>query len=309
MVLNQPDAMRKSYAIIVAMTMIIVGCTQDNGATSPTEETPLVQVTVSLKGLDISQQDMDDVRSTASEAVRYVAFAVFDSRGSKVVDLTQHIDDEQFGTLSFSLAVGDYTLVAVGHAGNDSYGGASILSASQVCLPQPSFRETFSLTHDLVLPSVSDTALVLTLPRVSSALVIQPTEPQPAAVTQLRIILGNPEATVPTTITFDPSTGLVPAYTGQTCYSYTRNVIVYQGQTYPYTFDLLLPAAETWLPLTVQALDAEGGVLFSRYVSDVPFAQNRQTIATGDIFSQPSSASSAILSFDTQWQTPNTLNF
>lgn len=74
------------------------------------------------------------------------------------------------------------------------------------------------------------------------------------------------------------------------------------GTTSTANYFLFLISDEQTMNVTIETLDAEENVLFSKTIEDVPFKRNRVTTLTGAMYSATASATSFQL--NTEWIDP-----
>ena len=103
---------------------------------------------------------------------------------------------------------------------------------------------------------------------------------------------------------FNPTTGLALDNTG------FSNTVYGEGETGQTTSAinfLFLASDEQKMDVTIETLDADGAVLFSKTVPNVPLRRNRVTTLTGAMYSP--AAATATFTLSTDWLPGNNLNF
>ena len=79
-----------------------------------------------------------------------------------------------------------------------------------------------------------------------------------------------------------------------------------EGETFG-DFSLSLPMGSHTMDVTIETLDADGAVLFSKTVNDVPLRRNSITTLTGAMYSP--AATTATFTLNTDWLPGNSVNF
>ena len=103
---------------------------------------------------------------------------------------------------------------------------------------------------------------------------------------------------------FNPLTGLATANTGYASLIALNSVLTEVVKT---RADIFLTADEQTMDVTIETLDDNDNVLFSKTVSDVPFKRNRITVLTGSMYS-PGSVTSTF-SVESDWLADHSINF
>ena len=96
---------------------------------------------------------------------------------------------------------------------------------------------------------------------------------------------------------FNPTTGLAITNGG---FSNTVNISAAAGSTSSSVSYLFLTTDEQTMDVTIETLDADGAVLFSKTVPDVPFKRNRVTKLTGAMYTNNSV--SGAFQIETEWE-------
>lgn len=196
---------------------------------------------------------------------------LFNENGEKVFNTvkTQTKDEQSFGSFSFSLAPGKYSVVCVGHSSAKS---ATIKSATMIQFTASDgekLTDTFSHCSEIEVDADSDHELRMN--RVAAMFVIKPTDDVvPDTFDKLRIDYTGGSAN------FNPTTGQGTTKSSQ---SELRNPAnEYQCYTFPYM------ANEGKLQVTLTVLNADGAIIRSRSIADVPVTRNKITTYEGPIF-------------------------
>jgi hypothetical protein len=139
--------------------------------------------------------------------------------------------------------------------------------------------------------------LSVTLNRIVTMLIIHSTDTRPTGANKVR-----------TTYTegcksFNPTTGLAINDNG---FSLTNSPHNSDGHLSIFSFVFLASDEET-MDITIEALDVNNNVLFTKVVQNVTLKRNRKTTLTGAIFTASPTSSSFLL--ETEWLPGNNMNF
>ena len=298
----------KKIFLWASLCLFAVSCSNetiesDNGVTNA--EKVLAPVTVRVNGFSVTQEEMASGGSTraAQTAASYTGVGAIDlafySGGTEVYKHTQLRGDNTtyttFGEFSCNLPIGTYTMVAIarGYFDGDVFTMTSPTAAGYTS-ERP--RETFCASQSVTVTAAGADASV-TMNRIITQLNIISTDQISSGVAKIRTTYGGGSKS------FDPTSGLATDDNG---FSLTNNPAVQNGHLGICNFAFLATDEET-MTITIEALDADNHVLFTKSVPGVPLKRNRQTTLTGAIFT--ASASSAAFQVETAWIEGNTVNF
>lgn len=298
----------KKIFLWASLCLFAVSCSNetiesDNGVTNA--EKVLAPVTVRVNGFSVTQEEMASGGTTraAQTAASYTGVGAIDlafySGGTEVYKHTQLRGDNTtfttFGEFSCNLPIGTYTMVAIarGYFDGDVFTMTSPTAAGYTS-ERP--RETFCASQSVTVTAAGADASV-TMNRTITQLNIISTDQISSGVAKIRTTYGGGSKS------FDPTSGLATDDNG---FSLTNNPAVQDGHLGICNFAFLATDEET-MTITIEALDADNHVLFTKSVPGVPLKRNRQTTLTGAIFT--ASASSAAFQVETAWIEGNTVNF
>ena len=298
----------KKIIFWASLCLFAVSCSNetiesDNGVTNA--EKVLAPVTVRVNGFSVTQEEMASGGTTraAQTAASYTDVGAIDlafySGGTEVYKHTQLRGDNTtyttFGEFSCNLPIGTYTMVAIarGYFDGDVFTMTSPTAAGYTS-ERP--RETFCASQSVTVTAAGADASV-TMNRIITQLNIISTDQISSGVAKIRTTYGGGSKS------FDPTSGLATDDNG---FSLTNNPAVQDGHLGICNFAFLATDEET-MTITIEALDADNHVLFTKSVPGVPLKRNRQTTLTGAIFT--ASASSAAFQVETAWIEGNTVNF
>ena len=298
----------KKIFLWASLCLFAVSCSNetiesDNGVTNA--EKVLAPVTVRVNGFSVTQEEMASGGTTraAQTAASYKDVGAIDlafySGGTEVYKHTQLRGDNTtyttFGEFSCNLPIGTYTMVAIarGYFDGDVFTMTSPTAAGYTS-ERP--RETFCASQSVTVTAAGADASV-TMNRIITQLNIISTDQISSGVAKIRTTYGGGSKS------FDPTSGLATDDNG---FSLTNNPAVQNGHLGICNFAFLATDEET-MTITIEALDADNHVLFTKSVPGVPLKRNRKTTLTGAIFT--ASASSAAFQVETAWIEGNTVNF
>ena len=298
----------KKIFLWASLCLFAVSCSNetiesDNGVTNA--EKVLAPVTVRVNGFSVTQEEMASGGTTraAQTAASYTDVGAIDlafySGGTEVYKHTQLRGDNTtyttFGEFSCNLPIGTYTMVAIarGYFDGDVLTMTSPTAAGYTS-ERP--RETFCASQSVTVTAAGADASV-TMNRIITQLNIISTDQISSGVAKIRTTYGGGSKS------FAPTSGLATDDNG---FSLTNNPAVQDGHLGICNFAFLATDEET-MTITIEALDADNHVLFTKSVPGVPLKRNRQTTLTGAIFT--ASASSAAFQVETAWIEGNTVNF
>lgn len=252
-------------------------------------ETATVPVRVHVDGFSVSQSEMSVTRGTAIdsyEGVKALTLAFYKADGTEQTQLTQFkgstSSGQTFGEFSLNLPMGSYTMVLVGrgHSAGDEF---AIISPTSAAYTEGYPRETFVATQEVNITTNTAQELTATLDRVVAKVVVASTDNRTADVSKIRTTFSAGGKS------FNPSTGLATENDG---YSKTLTIPSTAVETITATSYLFLATDEQTVDVTIETIDADNNVLFSKTVTNVPLKRNRETTLTGAMFTAGASAGS-----------------
>ena len=294
----------KKYVFLAVTALLAASCSKEtmNEVTNP--EQPTAPVTVRVSNLSISQEDLPDGSTRAAQTIESydnvgaidLAFYAGETEVFKTTQLRSNPSTyTTFGEFSCNLPIGTYTMVAIARG---YYDGDVLTMTSPTAAGYTSERprETFCASQSVTVTAAGADASV-TMNRIITRLNIISTDQISSGVAKIRTTYGGGSKS------FDPTSGLATDDNG---FSLTNNPAVQDGHLGICNFAFLATDEET-MTITIEALDADNHVLFTKSVPGVPLKRNRQTTLTGAIFT--ASASSAAFQVETAWIEGNTVNF
>lgn len=268
-----------------------------------------VPVTVNVSGFSVSQEEFSD-GATRNGSVRGTTRAAADPAtydGVKALTLAFYAGDgteaykheqvkgsleegETFGQFSLSLPMGSYTMVvlAYGKNGDDDL---VLTSSTEAAYTGSHTRETFATTQAVNINSTNSVNLSATLNRIIAKLQVVSTDGRAANATNVRMSFAAGGKS------FNPTTGLATIDTG---FVNTVGISASAGSTSSAISYLFLTSDEQDVNVTIETLDEDGAVLFSKTVENVPFKRNRVTRLSGAMYTN--SSVSGGFQIETAWE-------
>lgn len=291
---------RRSFLAFLALPLMVgVGGGLSSCSSSPLddlteqEQQAFCEVTITIGGLDVTTEPM--TRATAADAkVTHITLTAFDANGTEAFTLTQTSADTDFGTLTAKVPVGEYTFVAVAHKSPEGAPAATITSLTQANVTGYTDLLTYTCAQDVSVSGNASQSVNLSMGRRKNAtLTLKITDPTPAEVTTLQMIVSPTATALPDAVTFNPATGFATS-TWRYERTITKDNGTFTGTTYG--LPILLADTEQLLDVIFNALDAGGNVLYTRTKTGLLFQQAAYTKVSGTFFS---SATSGAFDFDT----------
>ena len=297
--------MNKSNFITIAtaiVSLLFVACNNN-------VETPVASVQVHVNNFTISQEDFEGPQKapaaeqpiTGYSGVKAITLAFYQD-ATEVVKITQLRNDATtyttFGDFSYSLPMGSYTMVVIGHGLNDGEPAITLTSPTSATFGDYPARETFVNTQTVNITNTAAVNISATLSRVVAKLQVQSsdTRTNPAYSVRMTFAAGGKS--------LNPTTGLAADNTG---FSNAVTISTAVGATSLSNSYLFLATDEQTMDVTIETLDEDGNSLYSKTVENVPFKRNRVTILTGAVYTN-SSISGAFRVEDT-WLSNYNANF
>ena len=283
--------MKNVKFFFAAFMLLAASCSSDESlysSVNPSDGQALVPVTVSVSGFAVSQEEFSGGTTRAAQdaadysGVKSLTLAFY--RGSTETYKTTQTKDaleegETFGEFSLSLPMGSYTMVVIGHGLNDGEPAITLTNPTSATFGDNPARETFVTTQTVDITNTNAVDVSATLSRVVSKLQVQSSDTRinPAYSVRMTFVAGGKS--------FSPTTGLATDNTG---FSNAVAISTAVGATSLSNSYLFLATDEQTMDVTIETLDEDGNVVFSKLVEDVPFKRNRVTKLTGAMYTNSS---------------------
>lgn len=283
--------------ILAALGLVAAGC-----SVKEKRNLCLATVTVRINDLEVSQENFPGTKTVQDVSdftrIKTITLAFYGADGYEQYKATQMREDTStyttFGEFTCSIPIGSYTMVAVGYCSTSSINHSSATSASY----SDHAHDTFTAVKEVSVSSTAALELTETLSRITTKLAIRSTDGRSSGITRIRASLSAGSQG------FNPSTGFATSDNGFSNIMTPDSAV---GEPVDIGSYLFLSADEQEIDVTIEALDANDNVLFSKSVGDVPFKRNRITLLSGPIFS--SGASSAGFQVEKDWIPYITIDF
>ena len=288
-------AASNGIALLVGTVLTLSSCSEE--VMNPENEPVYASVNVKVNEFSVSMEDFPGTRAAETPvdytAVGAITLAFYDANGVEFEKTTQYrselSDVTTFGQFSFTLPIGNYTLVALAYKYLDG-DELALTSATSAVYTSAEPRETFCTTQAVSITSSAALDLSLTLHRVNTWLGLNSTDKRPAGAAKVRITYAAGANG------FNPTTGLATDNEG---FSVVRDIGESVGSVIKInTCAFLSSSAVQTMDITLQVLDDDDHVLITKEAHNVPFLRNRVTALRGQLFT-PSSASAASFTLET----------
>lgn len=285
---------RYSLPMALSLSLLLPACSSSPlDELEGQEQQALCELTVTIDGLDVTTTPF--TRTAAAEAkITHITLTAFDAAGSEAFTLTHTSADANFGTITTKVPVGEYTFVAVAHKSPEGAPAATIASLTQASVTGYTDLLTYSCTQAVSISGNTTQSVTLNMgKRKNATLTLTITDPTPAEVESLQMIVSPSATVLPDAVTFDPATGFAT-----NTWRYERTIAKENGTFTGTTYGLpiLLADTEQQLDVTFNALDVQGNILYSRTKTAILFQQAAYTKVSGTFFS---SATAGSFDFDT----------
>lgn len=301
----------KSILLAGVTLLLLFACSSNEVEVVNHEVGDKVPVRVHVNEFSISMSGFDDfsagarglTRATDAESYKNVkavmlAFYAGDAEVYKTVQLK---DDKStyttFGEFTVDLPIGNYKMVALGYyvGTGDEF---SLTSPTEAGYTSERPREMFCLTQDVTVTKTASVDLDITLNRICAYLSILSTDGRSAGATKIRTTFTKGGKT------FNPTTGLSLTDEGFTQVNSPATAV---GKTINVACLLYLFTDEETMGVTIEALDADDNVLFTKSFAEVEFKRGYKTTIKGPIFT--AGASSVGFNLNPDWGTGETYTF
>lgn len=298
--------MKTKSIILAAIALLFAACSNESEVSK--SEADKVPVSVHVNEFSISMSEFAGARSgtRATDAADYsdvkaVTLAFYDVDGTEVYKNTQVKTDAStyttFGDFPVDLQIGHYTMVALGYnvGTGDEF---TLTSPTEAGYTSERPREMFCFTDQVTVTKATPLNLSVTLDHISAMLNILSTDGRSASVTKLRTTFSKGGKT------FDPTSGLALTDAG---FTQTNNVNKSVGVAVEINIFPFLFTDEEKMDVTIDALDKDDVVLFSKLIPNVEFKRGYKTTIKGPIFTPGTSAVGFQL--NTDWGEGKTYTF
>lgn len=295
--------MNKNVFFAAFVLLVAASCT--NNTISVDDNQNLVPVRVHVEGFSVSQEMFPGTRAgqdiSEYTGVKTITVAFYTSEGTEQSKTTQMRASlpagDTFGDFSLSLPMGSYTMVVL--ASGSDY-AMTLTSPTQAGFDaqEEHVRETFAATQAVNISSNEAVNINATLQRIISKVMVVSTDNRTADVANIRTTFSAGGTG------FNPTTGFATTNTG---FSNTVRGSVVANSPSSATNYLFLATDEQMVNVTIETLDADGAVLFSKTVNNVPLRRNRVTTLTGAMFTNTGIAGA--FQVNTDWLTENDVSF
>lgn len=297
----------KKFFFTAVVVLLAASCSNERINEVINEEKATVPVTVRVSEFSVMQEEIPSGGGTTRAAqsvasytdVKAIELAFYDGE-TPVYKHTQLRDDQTtyttFGEFTSNLPIGSYKMVVIGR-GYFSEDVFVLTSPTAAGYSSDRARETFCAEQDVIVTSSTPLQLDVTLNRIVAMLQIVSSDNLSAKVTRMRTTYSKGSKS------FNPTSGLATDDNG---FSLTNSPHNSDGHLSIFSFVFLASDEET-MDITIEALDVNNNVLFTKVVQNVTLKRNRKTTLTGAIFTASPTSSRFLL--ETEWLPGNNMNF
>lgn len=290
--------------IIAGLGLLFAACSNESEqpivVENPVEDSvTLVPIKVHVNEFKTTMTDFDEARAMTRSVdpkdydnLKAITLAFYDVDNKEVYKKTQVKNDGSnlsFNDFTADLPIGHYTLLALGYfySNSDEF---VLTSLTEAAFTSDKPRETFALSQDVTVTSGNPLQLEITLKRLTPKLTIRSTDVRSASVKRMRTTYAKGGKR------FNPTTGYALDDNGfaQTQSANTDDANLLKIASYPF-----LASESDNIDVTIEALDANDQVLFTKHIPAVPLKRNAETTISGPIFTTGSSTIGITL--DTDW--------
>ncbi len=256
-------------------------------------------VRVSVNGFTVTQEDLpaptrapQDVTDVTNIQVLTLAFYSGDTETYKTRQTRGALaGGETFGVFDLSLPMGSYTMVVIAQGLAEGETPIVLSSPTEASFGNNPTRNLFLTTRTVEIHSADAVDISATLNRVTAVFQVKSSDVRTAGAAQIRLTVRDGGKT------FDPTSGLATSHEGN---SRTIPISAEVGEVSTSNIYALLNSDEQDMEVTIETLDGNQNVLFSKTIQNVPFKRNRRTILTGAIYTNSSTGGS--FQVDPDWQ-------
>lgn len=251
-------------------------------------------VIVNITSSDINYYFDEDISSTRTSdkniyeaGINRISLSVFDSYGELAFKTSRNesVDVDDFGQIACSLSPGDYSFVVVAHKANGNKEDAADISATdKATISTAKLLKTFAVNQSVTVIADQPNFVTIDLgKRISSQFTLLLKDDQPEEVVSCQIIM-NPAGSATTDLVFNPSTGL--AYDSYLFKNeFQRSAMKNNSfRNNSLALHCLVTENPQYVDIQINMKDANGSVVKSRTLKNVPMAPHRVTRATGNFF-------------------------
>lgn len=290
--------MFKKITFFAALALMAASCNKTQTQTQ-------VPVHVHVNDFAISTDQFPDTKAETAASytgVKAITLAFYKSDGTEQYKVTQLRSDNTtyttFGEFTLSLPMGSYTMVVLGYGLNTGEPAITLTSPTSATFGDYPARETFAATQAVNITNTSAVDISATLSRIMSKLQVASSDVRTTNAASVKMTFSKGGKA------FNPTTGLATSNTG---FSNAVSLSTDVGETSQSSSYLFLATDEQTMDVTIETLDADNNVLFSKTVQDVPFKRNRITKLSGTLYTNSSVSGSFQL--NTTWIDTHNVNF
>lgn len=292
--------MKHTNIFFAGIALLFAACSNEPEINDQVENNTFARVRVHVNGFNVTQENFSGTRAaeflSEYDGVNAITLAFYKSDCTEAYKTTQARTDAGFGEFNLSLPMGSYTMVALAYYTNEN--SVLTLTSPTEATFSTRARETFAATQAVTIGNTSAVDISATLNRIVSMLTVTSTDGKVSDVSNVRMTLsaGGKD--------FNPTTGFALTNTGLVN---TVGSSAAVGNTSTSSTVFFLATDEQNIDVTIETLNADGDVLFSKTVTNVPFKRNRVTKLTGKMYTND--AVGGTFQVETAWLTEENVSF
>ena len=295
--------MKKNIFLAALVLLFATSCSKESENEVKSNDT-LVPVTIHIDGFTTILEGFDVTRTAtpiSNNSNLNAVMLAFYNGSTEVSKTVQLLADATtyttFGTFNLNLPMGNYTMVAIAY-NNFETGSFGLTSPTAASYAGDHAFDTFVKTQTVNITTTNPVDVSATLNRVVSRLKVVSTDGKTADVANVRMTLSAGGRS------FNPTTGLATVNTG---FSNTVSNSANTGSTTTSLTYFFLATDEQTMNVTIETLNANGDVLRSTTVNNVPFKRNRTTVLTGPMYNDVHAAGTFLI--DADWVADENIAF
>lgn len=286
------NLMTLALAVAITTALVFTSCSTDNdpafSACDGFAVTKTTSVTFALDG-DWQANDEAFTRAAVAGSAMTDVWVLDYMAGTLVQQVHQTSADDDFGAPTVALDYGEHTLYFVA-----SCGDGPTLNTTTRTLAFTKVKDTFWKTVDVNVTSGTAANQSVTMDRVVTKLIIQPTDEVPTTISTISLVLGTWYNT------FDYTTGLPTA----AATDYDRTLTVpdsYKGTTGTFSVNIHgFCGSDFTTNVAVTAKDGDNATIGYASIASAQLKRNRASRYTGTLFGNNNALS---LSMNDEWLT------
>lgn len=291
---------RLMYLFALFSVLVISSCSNELNEAPESESNELIYTTFNM-GFDLQYQPITRGVAGLSDVISYLYLALKNTSTNTYTEVAQQSTDADFGTITVGLKSVNHIVTAIGSAGSPTINSDKILS-----YPDDIVEDTYFYFLNTYNPATTPTQSVA-LRRVVAMVKINFTDDAiPTKVAKIRFTHSG--YTRYSIVSGGPASGSNGSHVVEVAASTTKKE--YSFMCFSSMSGQTMAANAEKINVTVEAIDSDNKVLWSKDISDVPIQCNYITTYSGSVFSDNYNDFTVTVdnSWGTGWDINNKLN-